>query len=80
MFTQILNPPGNLPLTGLVALLPVILLLVLLVVFRISAWLATLIGSLATFVLAAVVWHMPIEQARAPIFMARRTASGRWTG
>ncbi len=52
MFNQILDPTGNLFLTWLVALIPVALLLVLLAVFRMSAWLATLVGSLVTFVLA----------------------------
>jgi lactate permease len=60
MFHQILSPTGNLALTWLVALLPVVLLLVLLAVFRISAWLATLIGSLATYLLAVWVWKMPL--------------------
>ncbi len=59
MFTQILNPTGNLFLTWLVALVPVALLLILLAVFRMTAWLAVLIGSLVTFALAAVVWGMP---------------------
>ena len=45
MFTQILDPIGNLFVTWLVAMVPVVLLLVLLAVFRMSAWLATLIGS-----------------------------------
>ncbi|HLI12022.1 MAG TPA: L-lactate permease [Alphaproteobacteria bacterium] len=60
MFNQILDPTGNLALTWLVALIPVALLLVLLAVFRLSAWLAVLIGSLVTFVLGAAVWKMPV--------------------
>jgi lactate permease len=59
MFQQILSPAGNLALTWLVALLPVVLLLVLLAVFRVSAWLATLIGSIVTFLLGVWVWRMP---------------------
>ena len=59
MFNQVLDPTGNLFLTWLVALIPVALLLVLLAVFRMSAWLATLIGSLVTFALGALVWQMP---------------------
>ena len=43
MFTQSLDPLGNLAVTFLVALIPVALLLVLLAVFRITAWLAVLI-------------------------------------
>ena len=40
MFTQLLDPLNNLTLTCLVALIPVVLLLVLLAVFRWPAWLA----------------------------------------
>jgi lactate permease len=36
MFHQVLNPTGNLALTWLVALVPVVALLVLLAVFRVS--------------------------------------------
>jgi len=39
-------------------------LLLLLAVFRVSAWLAVLIGSLVTFLLAAYVWHMPARMGR----------------
>ncbi len=59
MFDQILNPTGNLFLTWLIALVPVVLLLVLLAGLRMSAWLATLIGSLVTLLLGIVVWGMP---------------------
>jgi lactate permease len=61
MFTQILDPLGNGVLTFLAALVPVVLLLVLLAVFRITAWLAVLIGAIATFALGAAVWHMPVH-------------------
>ncbi len=44
MFTQIIDPLGNLTMTCLVALIPVVFLLVLLAVFRVSAWLAVLLG------------------------------------
>lgn len=62
MFNQILNPTGQLFVTWLIALVPVVLLLVLLAAFRITAWLATLIGSVVTFLLAAWVWHMPVRE------------------
>jgi lactate permease len=52
MFTQILDPTGNLFTTWIIALVPVLALLVMLAGLRISAWLATLIGSIITFVLA----------------------------
>src|SRR5215469_4793817 len=61
MFTQVLDPLGNLTLTCLVALIPVVSLLVMLAVFRWPAWLATLIGSVITFVLALAVWKMPMD-------------------
>jgi lactate permease len=60
MFTQILDPTGSLFVTGLVALIPVVFLLVLLAAFRVSAWIATLLGSIVTFLLALWVWHMPL--------------------
>jgi lactate permease len=41
-------------------LVTVVTLLVLLAVFRISAWLAVLIGSIVTFLLGLWVWKMPI--------------------
>jgi lactate permease len=59
VFQQVLDPLGNLFATWIVALIPVAALLILLAVFRLSAWLAVLIGSIITFVLAAWVWHMP---------------------
>src|SRR6202044_343734 len=61
MFTQITDPLGNLGLTCLVALIPVAFLLILLAVFRVSAWLAVLLGSILTFILAAWVWKMPLD-------------------
>src|SRR6266566_4342774 len=60
MFNQVLDPLGNLGLTVLVALIPVLFLLVLLAVFRVTAWLATLIGSILTLIIAIVVWHVPV--------------------
>jgi lactate permease len=76
MFQQILSPAGNLALTWLVALLPVVLLLVLLAVFRVSAWLATLIGSIVTFLLGVWVWRMPFgDGARAYLY---GSATGIW--
>jgi lactate permease len=61
MFTQILNPTGNMFWTWVVALIPVVLLLFLLAGLRMSAWLAVLIGSIVTFLLAIWVWGMPID-------------------
>ena len=61
MFTQVLDPLGNLTLTCLVALIPVVFLLVLLAVFRAPAWIAVMAGSLVTFLLAMWVWRMPFD-------------------
>src|SRR5271155_1943404 len=62
MFTQLINPLDNLTLTCLVALIPVVALLVMLAVFRLPAWLATIFGSIITFALALWVWKMPLDQ------------------
>ncbi|HUN48489.1 MAG TPA: L-lactate permease, partial [Stellaceae bacterium] len=76
MFTQIVDPIGNLALTCLVALIPVVLLLILLAIYRVSAWLAVLIGSIVTFILAVWVWHMPLDDGfRAYIY---GSATGFW--
>src|SRR6185503_18073790 len=76
MFTQIIDPLGNLTITCLVALIPVVFLLVLLAVFRLPAWLATLLGSAVTFALAVTVWHMPLDDGgRAYLY---GSATGVW--
>jgi lactate permease len=76
MFTQLLNPLGNLVLTCLVALVPVALLLLLLAVYRVPAWLTAFIGSVVTFALAVWVWRMPIgDGARAYLYGA---GTGAW--
>jgi len=76
MFTQIIDPLDNLTLTCLVALIPVVFLLVLLAVFRLPAWLATLLGSIVTFALAVWVWKMPLDDGvRAYLY---GSATGVW--
>jgi lactate permease len=76
MFTQILDPTGNLFVTWLVALVPVVLLLFLLAGLRLSAWLAVLIGSIVTFLLGLWVWKMPFgDGVRAYLYGA---ATGIW--
>jgi lactate permease len=76
MFTQILNPTGNLFVTWLVALVPVVLLLFLLAGLRMSAWLAVLIGSVVTFLLGLWVWQMPLgDGLRAYLY---GSATGVW--
>jgi lactate permease len=46
-----------------VALVPVFCLLVLLAVFRVTAWMAVIGGSIVTLLLAILVWKMPAGQA-----------------
>jgi len=76
MFTQILDPTGNLFVTWLLALVPVVLLLFLLAGLRMSAWLAVLIGSIVTFLLALWVWKMPFgDGVRAYVY---GSATGVW--
>src|SRR5258708_12654423 len=62
MFTQILDPTGNLFVTWLIALIPVAALLFMLAGLRWSAWVATLVGSLVTLVLGLTIWKMPLDQ------------------
>jgi lactate permease len=57
MFEQSLNPTGNLWLTVMMALVPLIGLIVMLAVLRITAWLATIIAGALTVPLGVVVWH-----------------------
>ncbi|MEM3326278.1 MAG: L-lactate permease, partial [Thermoproteus sp.] len=59
MFVQPTNPLGNIYLTALAALIPVITLLILLAGLRMSAWLATLIGSIVTILVAIGIWGAP---------------------
>ena len=76
MFHQLIDPLGNLTLTCLVALIPVVSLLLLLAVLRMPAWLATLIGSIITFVMARWIWKMPFNSgAQAYVYGA---ATGVW--
>jgi lactate permease len=73
MFDQILNPAGNLLVTWLIALIPVVLLLFLLAGLRMSAWVATLIGSLVTLLLGIIVWRMPVGAGIAAYFYGSLT-------
>ncbi|WP_282837851.1 L-lactate permease [Microbacterium flavum] len=63
MFQQILDPLfGSLALSALVAVIPLATLFVLLGVFRVKAWKASLVGLALSMILAAVVWRMPVPQ------------------
>lgn len=59
MFEQVLNPAHSLAVTALLSVVPFVVLLVLLAVLRTSAWVATIIGSAVTLLLALTVWQMP---------------------
>jgi len=61
MFNQVLNPFSSVLAVWLVALIPVAVLLFLLAVLRMTAWLATLIGSIVTLFLGVAVWGMPLN-------------------
>src|SRR6201995_319198 len=76
MFTQIIDPMNNLTLTCLVAFIPIVFLCLLLAVFRLPAWLATLLGSIVTFVLAVWVWKMPLDAGSHAYFYG--SAPGVW--
>ena len=67
MFSQILEPAGqSLVLTILASLVPLIVLLFLLAVIRMTAWLATIIASVITIGMAVFVWQAPF----APVMRA----------
>ncbi|HTF51304.1 MAG TPA: L-lactate permease [Pseudonocardia sp.] len=64
MFQQPIAPVGgSLGWSALVAALPLLLLFVLLGVFRVRAWRASLIGLAASLVVAMLVYRMPTGQA-----------------
>jgi L-lactate transport len=61
MFEQTLNPTGHLWLTILVALIPLAALILMLAVFRVTAWLATILAGIITVPVAVLVWHAPVS-------------------
>ena len=61
MFHQILEPTGSLWSTILLALVPLIVLLFMLAVLRITAWLATIIAGVVTILVAVLAWHAPVN-------------------
>jgi lactate permease len=63
MFEQILDPAGNLWLTVLIALVPLIALLFMLAVFRMTAWLASILVGVITIPLGVLVWHAPLANS-----------------
>ena len=66
LFHQILSPvAGSLPLSFIVAALPVVTVLVMLGVLRRSAWQAALAGLIAGFIVAVGFWRFPVTLALA---------------
>ncbi len=64
MFHQLLEPVGgNLFLSFLVGLLPIVVVLVLLGIMRRPAWQAALAGLVVALIIAVAVWQMPINLA-----------------
>ena len=60
MFDQNLDPTGHLWLSVLISLVPLIVLLFMLAVLRMTAWLATILAGVITIPLAVAVWHAPL--------------------
>jgi lactate permease len=59
-FVQSLTPAHSTLGSTLIALIPIVLLLVLLPVLKMSAWQAVIIGSVVTILLAVTVWSAPV--------------------
>jgi lactate permease len=64
MFKQLLTPVGgSLPLSFLVAALPIAVVLVMLGVLRRPAWQSSLAGLIVGFLIAVLVWRFPVGLA-----------------
>ncbi|HWF40163.1 MAG TPA: L-lactate permease [Candidatus Acidoferrales bacterium] len=61
MFQQVLNPAGNLWLSVLISLVPLIALLFMLAALRMTAWIATIVAGVITIGLGIIVWHAPFS-------------------
>jgi len=61
MFHQVLAPTGTLWSTIVLALVPLVVLLFMLAVLRITAWLATIIAGVITVGIAVLAWHAPLN-------------------
>lgn len=64
MYQQVLDPvAGSLAWSALIAAVPLLLLFVLLGVFKVTAWVASLVSLAVSLVVAVAVYGMPIGQA-----------------
>ncbi len=77
MFAQILDPVHSVLGSTLIALVPVVVLLLLLAVFRLSAWQAVIIGAIVTILLGTLVWRAPVGKALTAYGLG--SASGFWS-
>jgi lactate permease len=69
MFAQLLTPIGDsLPLSFLVAALPILVVLVGLGILRRPAWQASLAGLIVAFTIAVSLWRMPVGLAANAVF------------
>jgi lactate permease len=76
VFNQVLDPLGNIAATAALALVPLAVLLILLVWLRRTAWVAALIGSIVTFLIAWQVWGMPLDRGLRSYFYG--SLNGAW--
>jgi lactate permease len=60
MFEQTLNPTGHMWLTILAALIPLVALILMLAVLRVTAWLASILAGAVTIPVAVFIWHAPL--------------------
>src|SRR5436190_17250853 len=65
IWSQTYAPLGNIPLSAMVAALPVVTLLGLLAFWHVRAHLAALAGLIVAIVVAVAVYHMPAKLALA---------------
>jgi lactate permease len=77
VFAQILDPVHSVLGSTLIALVPVVVLLLLLAVFRLSAWQAVIIGAIVTILLGMLVWHAPATKVLTAYGLG--SASGFWS-
>lgn len=77
MFTQVLDPLHSDLGSTLLALAPVVVLLLALAVFKLSAWQAVIIGAIVTLVLGIVIWGAPVGHALSAYGLG--AATGFWS-
>jgi lactate permease len=77
MFEQSLNPTGNLWLTVLAALVPLVVLIFMLAVLRVTAWLSAIFVGIITVPLSVLVWHAPLANTMKSYFYGALT--GIWS-